>query len=322
MTIQANDLEMFATARCKAEDSSKFSALVPAESFAGAIQSLPEESMAVLSYDKDKHQTVITSGKISFALVGLDVADFPAPPKIPVGVSVKAEEFALAIDRSAYAASVADKVGHLEGVLFEAHEDHTKLVALDGYRLALSQLNTTIHSDSFLVRRQPLLKIRKLLRDAMQISLAADDKHFYVSSERFEIAVRVINGEYPAYARIIPEPTDSVTVLKEDLEAALERATVITKITNKTVTFDVSEYQIAIDKVSANLGTVSDLIDATLTGKPFCFKCNIGFLADALANIETREVTLCFTKNRPLIVLPSPPEDFQAVIQLCKEEGT
>jgi DNA polymerase III subunit beta len=181
--------------------------------------------------------------------------------------------------------------------------------ATDSFRLAekvITETGARATGEMLIPLKHALELVHVLERlDDDTVSLSTDDAQLLVIGSGTRFVSRIVDATFPNYKEIIPKKfTSEATVLKNDLAEMLRKARV----------FSGNEMHVGLHiypkkKIftatarSADVGEMSDSIDAALSGDDLDINFHIGYLADCLATIESDSVTLGFSgAGRPLVI--------------------
>ena len=225
------------------------------------------------------------------------------------------EKLVFMLDKTLFACSNDESRFNLNGVLFEQDEDRIKLVATDGHRLATvdEDLGMVIPSRKVVVAKKSLIELKRMLEGFKEeVRLGFEAKNMIVKTDRFMMTVRLTEGDYPDYRKVIPKP--GLRIVKADHDQVLQtlrRAAVLTSERNKGITVDVSPGSMEITTVHPDLGTSQDVVDATYEGEPFSVIVNVNYLMDSLASVNTDLVSFDFhEEGGPILVHPEPAANY------------
>ena len=112
------------------------SVTVPARRSLEILRSLPEADIRFKALEN--HWVQVTTGRSSFKMTGIAGDSFPKFPEVPkTNVTVPSETLAAMLRRTAFAVSNDEGRFTLNAVLFVAKGNCIRMVATDGFRLAL-----------------------------------------------------------------------------------------------------------------------------------------------------------------------------------------
>lgn len=200
---------------------------VPSQVFGQVVRALPGDSVE-LSFD-DKELRVV-SGNFDTKLQLTDVSqtpqlDFPAEYE----GSIEAGVLGKLLGNVRYAAAANDYQAVFRGIRLELHEDHTRAVASDGFRLAWSheELSSGLDTDVIIPARAAEEVIR-LLDESGEVSLALSEGQLSLKTRQYRMNVKLMEGVFPDYQRIIPQQFALRVVMpSEELQQAVNRVAVL-----------------------------------------------------------------------------------------------
>jgi len=258
----------------------------------------------------------ISSGHSDFQLVGMDASDYPAwstVDEVPTA-SIQADKLLSMIDRTVFASSSDDSRFNLNGVLFEKEENRTKMVATDGHRLALTSQELDLPLENkVLVPKKGLQELKRLLDGLKgEVLIGFEPKNLIIRTPRLVMTIRLIDGEYPDYRKVIPDSSDRIIkVSRLNLLQGLRKAAILTSERNKGINVDVSRNQIEVSATHPDLGMAKDVVDAEYEGEAFAFIVNVTYLIEALGVIDTDVLTMEYLKEgAPVILRPYPSKEY------------
>jgi len=264
----------------------------------------------------DANRIEISSGKSDFQLVGMDASDYPAWSSVEEveTVPIPAEKLLHMIDKTMFASSSDDSRFNLNGVLFEREENRTKLVATDGHRLALTSEELSLPLEQkALVPKKGLQELKRILEGLKgEIQIGFEQKNLVLKSQRFMMTIRLIDGEYPDYRKVIPGTSERVVKISRlNLLQGLRKAAILTSDRNKGINVEVSPNQIEINATHPDLGTAKDILDAEYQGDGFLLIVNVSYFIEALGVIDTDTVLMEYHKEgAPLVLRPYPAKEY------------
>lgn len=311
LVLTATDLSVGLRISCMYESAEEGAMAVPGKKLLEIVRELAPGMVEVGLNPNGR--IGIASDKSSFELAGMDPADYPAWASFEEVESARipAERLLDMIDKTVFASSNDEARFNLNGVLFEQDDDNIKLVATDGHRLALIKepVTMTIPSKKVVVAKKSLQELKRMLEGLKEeISLGFEPKNMFVKSDRFMMTVRLTEGDYPDYRKVIPEPGDKL--LRADrakLLQTLKRVGILTSDRNRGVNVEVKTGEMEIMAVHPDLGTARDVVEVDYEGDSFSMIVNVAYLMDSLTAVDGDTVRFEFhNEGEPIIVTPEP----------------
>jgi len=213
-----------------------------------------------------------SKSKATFATIPSQ--EFPVLPQVNLNplFSISSKEFIVSMEKVIFACSTDLSAGKVQqaGVLFEFESDQEiAFIGLDGFRL--SKRNAPITGlikdqlkDQIIVQARYLNEVVKIIQDypeleTMDVFLSDNKSQIIFKFEGVEISIRLIEGPYPEYKKIMPDNfIFSFEVNKLDLEEAIKIINTFARsnLSNKTL-LDLNIEQ-SIVKLKSNVAEVGE----------------------------------------------------------------
>ena len=225
------------------------------------------------------------------------------------GVSVSRPELMRGIQSVSYAASPSMIRPELGSVYVSIKPGAIVCVATDSFRLAEKKISdvTGKQSTELLIPLKHALELSHVLErvEDDEIRLSADDSQMCVAAGGVRYISRVVDGTFPNYKEIMPKTfSTEATILKNDFAEMLRKARVFSGNDQHVGLHVYPKRKIfSATARSAEVGEMSDSIDAALSGEDIDINFHIGYLADCLSSIEADSITLSFSgAGKPLVI--------------------
>lgn len=221
-TLEGSDLDTWAWSGGEAE---------------GAMQFLiqPRLLEQMLKHGGPLTQMTLTDSQIEIRTGNLtgrfnlvcEVADWPGngDPAFTDPVEMDAAVLLRALDAVAMAISTEETRYYLNGVFFEPVDEGLRLVATDGHRLSLYEVAGQDWSHpSAIVPAKVIGWLRRHLKgqDKVRISHGGEYLRLRFATDAWVLDTKLIDGAYPDYRRVIPQPDGRISVaLSGDALAAI-----------------------------------------------------------------------------------------------------
>lgn len=301
LNLTGTDLEVGVVGTVKAEVITAGKVTVPARGLYEIVKELPNQMVTLTG--TPNHWLEINCGKSRFKLVGMDASEFPALPKKTDGNSfsldvktllemIRKVDFAMSTDETRY---------NLNGIFIETGakegKNFLKLVATDGHRLSLSERDIEKKvplSRGVLFPRKGVSELKRLLEDKEgEIQFWVGEKHAIIEKEEMMLMVRLIDGQFPPYANVIPQKQKRVlSASRENLIQSLRRVAVVTSDRSKGVKFSVSPGNLEISANNPDLGEAKEEISVQYKGATFSIGFNAAYFLDCLSILEDEQIVL------------------------------
>jgi DNA polymerase-3 subunit beta len=202
------------------------------------------------------------------------------------------------IAKTAHAMSMEETRFILNGALLTTQKNQLVIVTTDGRRLAVAEGELNAHTKSShqaIIPAKTVRELGRLLQDDEEDVTVTPLKDTQLTFQFGGVTVitRLIEGQFPAYEKVIPPPSKSTfSCDRQGLIGALRRAGLMTTASSQAVIFELSANRLVVSKESHELGSAREELLATYTGEPLTAAFNPEFWLDALKAIESSEVTI------------------------------
>ncbi|HIS06009.1 MAG TPA: DNA polymerase III subunit beta [Candidatus Fimenecus stercoravium] len=314
LTLTGYDLEVGMITSMEARVEEAGSIILNAKILCDILRSLPSDTVSI---EADERLTCrIKSGDAEFTLIGIAAADYPELPSVESGFPIVLDSETLRdmIRKTIFATAENDvKVVHT-GVRFEIGANQIRLVAVDGFRLAMR--NEEIDYDGeekiFVAPKKALNEVVKLTGGEETIALNVGKRFIVFEIGSYRIVSRLLEGEFLNYrAAISGKVTGTVRVNTRLLIQSIERTSlIITDRTKSPIRCVFDEDMIRISSTTA-LGTAHDRVPCKSEGEHMEIGFNNRYLLDALRVCDADEVLVKIgSPILPILIVPTEGEDF------------
>ncbi|OFZ54923.1 MAG: DNA polymerase III subunit beta, partial [Bacteroidetes bacterium RIFCSPHIGHO2_02_FULL_44_7] len=270
---------------------------------------LPETMLRFQS--KENNRLEIMANKTFFNIVGLAADDFPEMPSFSTEdtkefIRMNGPAVMSMLDKTLYAASTDESRYHLNGVYFETIKEGYKkafrMVATDAHRLALVDNSETLFEDQawrqfeegVIVPRKGLYELRRLLSEGKDdFFVTIRGKVLFVKRDNILISMRLIEGKYADYRRIIPENSSGgIELNRDELLASLKRISLMSSDKSRSVTFSLVPGVLQVSSQSPELGDAKEELAINYEGEELRLGFNSRYLIDAISTIDSEKLLL------------------------------
>jgi DNA polymerase-3 subunit beta len=296
----ATDLEVGLRSKCNASVAKSGSLTLPAKKFYEIIKALPETDIRIA---EDKGGVKVAADRFDSRMQTLPREDFPTLPESGAGApSTTLPRSALKemVAKTQFAITGEDTRYFLNGALFVLRPDSMSLVATDGHRLALVTVprDGTGKKDADEIRailpKKTLGELSRLLMEGDgEIAYERGENHlFFHVGDRLLIS-RMIDGQFPAYERVIPKGNDKRIEFERDrLTNAVKRVALLSNERSRAVKIQIDKGKVDITSSSPDLGEAKETLSVDYTGAPMQICFNAQYVLDFLSAVSTDLVSL------------------------------
>ena len=317
--LQTNDQELILTAtdldvgiQCRfplTQPTEKGAVALPARKLTTIIRELPDE-LVVLEAKKNS-TTTVQCGSSSFRIPGLPAEDFPVLPSPDASERLIIPQAVLKslITQTTYAMSIEETRFILNGALLTTEKGELIGVATDGRRLAIASAPLSEppkRSFQAVIPAKTVRELGRLLEESAEDAtiIPLKDNQLAICFGGITIITRLVEGQFPAYKKVVPAPTkQTLTCQRTVLANGIRRASLMTTAASQAVVFELSKNHLIVSKESAELGSAREELPVTYVGEGMTVAFNPEFWLDVLKTIETDEVTIELSgPERPAVI--------------------
>jgi DNA polymerase-3 subunit beta len=294
----ATDLEVGLRSACKASVAKGGSLTIPAKKFYEIVKSLPETDIRIAD---DKGGVKISAERFDSRMQTLPREDFPALPDSSgsAGTTLPRSAVKEMVAKTQFAITGEDTRYFLNGALFVLRPDEMSLVATDGHRLALVTVAREGKGKNgeeirAILPKKTLGELGRLLMEGDgDITYERGENHlFFKAGDRLLIS-RMIDGQFPAYERVIPKGNDKHIEFERDrLTNAVKRVALLSNERSRAVKFQIDKGKVDVSSSSPDLGEAKETLPVEYAGGSMQICFNAQYVLDFLSAVTTDVVSL------------------------------
>lgn len=321
LTMSASDLDLSIEKKIKVDNSTSGSIVVLSKLFGDIIRKLPDETITI---EENDGKVNIKCSNSEFNIIGLSADEFPN-----INPNEENEEKILfnkellkdMIKKTAFSASIDENKGVITGVLIEMEENSLNMIAVDGFRMAITkEAMKNKEREEIIISAKILNEISRIISESEDsnedIELLLNDKKAVFSMEDTKVILRLLEGKFMDYKRILPSESSCKVVLnKNDFMSSVERASLLAKVgKNNLVKLDIKDNIIEITSKSDE-GNVKENVIVSKEGDDVVIGFNSKYLIDALKVIDDENIVILFNNSvSPCLIKPVSGDSFEYLI--------
>ncbi len=296
LRLTTTDLEVGVQGVIEANVERPGATTLPAKRLFSIIRELPATDIQI-EVDS-KNAASIKSGHSFFKIMGLAEEEFPALPRFAESkdFTLPQQDLRDGLKKTAYAISTDETRYVLNGILASFKENKLTLVATDGHRLALAELEVEIpKSDEIdvIIPTKAVNELQRLLSGDGDVRISIGENHVLFSVGSSLLVSKLVEGNYPNYRQVIPaESTERIRFEREGLLNAARRVSILASEKSNSVKLVFSRDNVEITANTPEVGEARESISVPYKGKEFAIAFNPDFLMAPLRNLQTEEVFL------------------------------
>jgi len=286
--VTATDLEVGVRGVVEGEVITEGIMSVNAKKLYEIVREVPEEQLQLKLLDNEWVE--IKSGRSTFKIVGMDAREFPQFPKFDAsGLSTTpASVIRQMIERTIFAVSMDETRHNLNGVFIEQGDGgNIRMVATDGHRLAFVEkvLGSFDLQKGVILPRKGVAELKKLLEGGGDgvVSIGFKENMGLVVKDRVELFMRLIDGDFPDYTKVIPIGNPQVAKIDQrGLLQALRRVSILSSERYKGIKMAFGDSKVSLSANNPDLGEAVEDIEVEYSGKALTIGFNARYLIDML----------------------------------------
>lgn len=269
-------------------------------------------------------------GTSTVTLKGLDPNEFPTVgwnldhPENAHAYTIRDTVLIEAINAVEGCAASDDSRPILLGISLKSSADGSlDLTTADGFRVA----HKTIQMEAFdsdyefdiVVPATTLATVVKIVKslkldDLILVRVPENDPYLYINAGQVEFVIRVIEGTFPDWTRIVPKNLNASALIdREDLIRQVKRAGVIAQKPTNTVilVLDPDHKILRVNAKSAEIGDFEGVLSAQITGQSIDHGVNYKYLLGILNMLTADQIRIRVDgegASRPLVLEPATDE--------------
>jgi len=253
---------------------------------------------AEITLEKIDNNLLINQNKSKFKLPIFNFINFPAFPTIENKSQISLDSISLIKALSNISSSIDNNnpKPELNGALLNIKNSKTQLVGTDTRRLSISSIDNLSQNElSLILPKKAIMEIQKLFMDT--INIYYDKTTLIIQNKNHYFFTRLINGNFPAYERIVPKESKyKIKLPKKEMTDAIKMITTISqeiKISffNNKIIFN----SLATDNIEAK----TEILLETAIDTQFDLNVNSRYMLDFISQIDENEFEILL--NEPTL---------------------
>jgi len=320
----ATNFEVGIIVKSKANIIEEGKIVVDAKKVYEIIKEMPDGEISIRSKDAGWVE-INYNNKIIFNITGLSEEEFPSV-KVDDDINflkVNKKIFNDLIKKTIYATSNDVTRDVLRGILVERNDSILRMVATDGHRLALSEKSISKEEieieERIIIPKKGAREIKRLIEESIKeenIKFGFGKKNLLVKGEEETIIIRLIEGDFPDYKKVIPNNNKNKIIIKtDDLKESLNRLAFIIDEEIKAVKFIIKNGLLIIKSKRAGFWDAVEEREIDHIGDEIEIGLNIRYLLDVINIVNDKSVVLEFLDEKtPIIIKEKENQESLAVI--------
>ncbi|OHB29696.1 MAG: DNA polymerase III subunit beta [Phenylobacterium sp. RIFCSPHIGHO2_01_FULL_69_31] len=326
LTFSATDLDLEIIDEAMAQVDQPGQITAPAHTLYEIVRKLPEGADVSLSFTGEDPRLTVAAGRSRFNLPVLPAGDFPvmSAEGFSGQMEVDVNDLIRLIDKTRFAISAEETRYYLNGLYVHTvvvdGSPRLRAVATDGSRLALADMAApegASGTPGVIVPRKTIGELRRLLEDAGEnVTLQISPQKVRLEMSGAALTSKVIDGNFPDYARVIPKDNNRTVMVDAKLFAqAVDRVATISAEKSRSVRMAIESGRVVLTVRNMEAGQAVEELEIDYDGEPFELSFNARYLLDITDQISGGSMELRFGgPNDPALVLDPGDADVQYIL--------
>jgi DNA polymerase III subunit beta len=304
LKLVTSNLQVTITTKVGAKIDEDGEITVPARIITDFVNQVKDEKIEGKLKDSTLHLQT-DSAKAHFS--GISASEFPEIPEINTGITLKFKSADLVeiLQKVQFAVAVDEGRPVLTGIYLKITKDNMIFACTDGFRMAEYQykaknLVEIPEGVECIVPAKSFVEVVKSFAsesEELELVINNEKNLVIVKGEDLEAQVRLIEGQYPDYAAIVPEEhTTEISITKSELDNGIKLASIFSRDLGNMVKIIADGEEIKALSQPTESGSNSTIMKGEIEGEDIEIAFNARYLLDFLAIINSEEILLRATE--------------------------
>ena len=319
--LSATDLEigLKTSLECEVIKSGKIT--ISAKKLFEIVKEFPNIIVSVK--EKTNYWVEISCDKSLFNLVGLPPDEFPKfPDKSEELFEFDTESIDEMINSTVFSVSNDEAKFNLTGIFIKFEGDKLNFASTDGHRLSL--MSKVINFDlndkfktGFILPKKGIVELSKIIDfEKKLIKIGVTDNLFNYVDENTTFVMRMIDGDFPDYKRVIPEKSENFSIINiKILIEVLKRVSVLSNEKTKGVKINLTHNKLTVSSSNPDFGDAKEEMDIIYKGDDITIGFNAKYILDILNILKCEKIKFYIKDNiSPGMIVPYDNDEYLSVI--------
>ncbi|MEY2600547.1 MAG: polymerase subunit beta [Verrucomicrobiota bacterium] len=296
LRFTTTDLDVGISCQVEAQSEKTGGTTLPVKRLSSIVRELTSGEVQV-EVDS-KNIASIRCGQTFFKIHGLPEDEFPALPHFENAklFTLKQADLKDALRKTSYAISTDETRYVLNGILFSFKDNRLTMVATDGRRLALVDVEVEFPQSDEVEIIVPTKCVNELARlveneGELKMHVSQNQVAFDIGSTR--LVSKLVEGNYPNYRQVIPsEMRERVTLERQLFLAAVHRVSLLASEKSNSVKLVFTKNNLEIAANTPDVGEGRESIPVVYKGADISIAFNPEYLMAPLRALPDDEVFL------------------------------
>jgi DNA polymerase-3 subunit beta len=161
-----------------------------------------------------------------------------------------------------------------------------------------------------IVPRKGVLELQRLLGGDGSVNIELGSNHIRIQLEGIRFTSKLIDGRFPEYERVIPKDTSNeLSADRQAFRGALQRTAILSNEKYRGIRLIIRDSGVTLQAHNPEQEEAEEELEVQYSGEDIEIGFNVNYLLDALAAIESDEVTLSVVDGNSSCLLREPGND-------------
>ena len=262
-------------------------------------------------------KTTIKCEKSLFTIAGKSGEDFSSLPVVEKSKFITISQFTLReiINQTIFSISDSEYNNVMTGELFEVSNNRLRVVAIDGHRIAIRNVELKNESEDVkvIVPGKALSYISKIVSGGVDddVNIYFADNNILFEFDRTKVVSRLVEGEFFRIDNMLNVDYQiKFTINKREFLDCLDRSSLLIKESDKKPIKLTIEDNMLYLKIDSLIGSMNEEIEIHKEGNNIIIGFNPKFLMDAIRAIEDDDITIYMNNTKSPCVIKDEEESY------------
>jgi len=316
----ATDLEVGLRCRCAASIAKPGALTLPAKKLYEIVKALPDTDIRI---EEEKGAVKLAADRFDSRMQTLPLDDFPSLPEASGAptATLSGKLLRAMVDKTQFAMTSEDTRYFLNGALLVLKADGMGLVATDGHRLALAwakregegPAGAGGEGERAILPKKTVWELGRLLGETEgDVRYERGENHLFFEVGGRVLISRMIDGQFPAYEKVVPKNNDKrIEFERERIAGAIRRVALLSNERSRALKMEIGRDKVEISSSSPEFGEARESLTVDYAGAPVKTSFNAQYLLDFLNVVGSDSVAMELKDEVSQAVMkPVGAEDF------------
>ena len=288
---------------------------IEAKLLSDIVRKLPDSEIHMETNEDFK--TTIKCEKSLFTIAGKSGEDFSSLPVVEKSKYITISQFTLReiINQTIFSISDSEYNNVMTGELFEVSNNRLRVVAIDGHRIAIRNVELKDESQDVkvIVPGKALSYISKIVNGGVDddVNIYFADNNILFEFDRTRVVSRLVEGEFFRIDNMLNVDYQiKFTINKREFLDCLDRSSLLIKESDKKPIKLTIEDNMLYLKIDSLIGSMNEEIEIHKEGSNIIIGFNPKFLMDAIRAIDDDDITIYMNNTKSPCVIKDEEENY------------